>query len=340
MLHTFPLRLIDIQRLFYLDSFEYRCIYIFFSFTRFPIRFHSILLVSTIIITTYVHPWLLIQFFPLRVNKSIDEIKKERKEKILYLFSNWNKKKKKREGSKWLARFLIKRDKVNFAARLPSTNWPYSEGGRGLFRVVSLERACSKDGRERRRRRRSKARAKFVTVHTVKTPFFRERRRRRRFLLNKIKYQVIVPERRKAAIRRSLSTSFSKPAPSLSFFFFFIFHPSFQGSFVRPEISFPQGWRCFSTRRAVCAMNLSRRDNAIRRDGDSCARKFGFVNFVYKETHGFLEKSLSYFKFWVDYIDENNLEWSEGNKKNIYAKYIDDILKKVIRKNVFNAIIT
>lgn len=223
MLHTFPLRLIDIQRLFYLDSFEYRCIYIFFSFTRFPIRFHSILLVSTIIITTYVHPWLLIQFFPLRVNKSIDEIKKEKKEKILYLFSNWNKKKKKREGSKWLARFLIKRDKVNFAARLPSTNWPYSEGGRGLFRVVSLERACSKDGRERRRRRRSKTRAKFVTVHTVKTPFFRERRRRRRFLLNKIKYQVIVPERRKAAIRRSLSTSFSKPAPSLFFFSSFLF---------------------------------------------------------------------------------------------------------------------
>ena len=268
MLHTFPLRLIDIQQLFYLDSFEYRCIYIFFSFTRFPIRFHSILLVSTIIITTYVHPWLLIQFFPLRVNKSIDEIKKEKKEKILYLFSNWNKKKKKREGSKWLARFLIKRDKVNFAARLPSTNWPYSEGGRGLFRVVSLERACSKDGRERRRRRRSKARAKFVTVHTVKTPFFRERRRRRRFLLNKIKYQVIVPERRKAAIRRSLSTSFSKPAPSPFFFLLFYFSSFFSrlvcpaGNFfpARMEMFFNEAGR-------VCNESLSSRQRDSTRRG-------------------------------------------------------------------------
>lgn len=95
----------------------------------------------------------------IKARKSIDERKKE-KEKS-YPFSYWNKKK----GSKWLARFLIKRDKVNFAARLPSTNWPYSDGGRGLFRVVSLERACSKDGRERKL-----ARAKFVTVQS-RRPF-------------------------------------------------------------------------------------------------------------------------------------------------------------------------
>lgn len=54
------------------------------------------------------------------------------------------------------------------------------------------------------------ARSGEICNGAVKTPFFRERRRR--FLLNKIKYQVIVPERRKAAIRRSLSTGFSKPA--------------------------------------------------------------------------------------------------------------------------------
>lgn len=119
--------------------------------------------------------------------------------------------------------------------------------------VVSLERACSIQGWKESE----------ICNGAVKTPFFSERQRRRRLLLNKIKYRVIVAERRKAAIRRSLSTLFKTSLP------FSIFHPSFQASFARPEISFSQGWRCFSTGGPrVCGMrarimNFSRRGQRV-----------------------------------------------------------------------------
>lgn len=195
------------------------------------------------------------------MNKSTEKYRRKKEKEKSYPFSYWNKKK----GSKWLARFLIKRDKVNFAARLPSTNWPYSDGGRGLFRVVSLERACSKDRRERKL-----ARAKFVTVQS-RRPFSANGGGGFFWMKSSISYCAGTEKSRDKKV--SFNAFQNQPSLRLFSFFILLFKPRLSGrKFLSRKGGdvFQQG--------GPCARVLVQRISPVATTRGSCAQKFGFAN--------------------------------------------------------------